>query len=106
MYYRKMITVHILYQPSLDSRPRRERRPGIPCMRMREIIENFIIQIVKKKRTSYKKEEYVIYTYDNVTTMAAFRVMISAYTHGLLWFVPSSPHLILFMANSLHNYKC
>ncbi len=105
MYYRKMITVHILYQLSLDSRPRRERRPGILCMRMREIIDNnFIIQIVKNGQ-SYKKEEYII-MYDNVTTMAAFRVMISAYTHGLLWFVPSSPHLILFMANSLHNYKC
>ncbi len=103
MYYRKMITVHILYQLSLDSRPRRERRPGILCMRMREIIDNnFIIQIVKK-RTKLQKG---IYNYDNVTTMAAFRVMISAYTHGLLWFVPSSPHLILFMANSLHNYKC
>ena len=35
---------------SLDSRPRRERRPGILCMRMREIIDNnFIIQIVKKR---------------------------------------------------------
>ncbi len=35
---------------SLDSRPRRERRPGIPCMRMCEIIDgNFIIQIVKKR---------------------------------------------------------
>ncbi len=103
MYYRKMITVHILYQLSLDSRPRRERRPGILCMRMREIIDNnFIIQIVKK-RTKLQKGSN---NYDNVTTMAAFRVMISAYTHGLLWFVPSSPHLILFMANSLHNYKC
>ncbi len=36
-----------------------ERRPGIPCMCMREIIEsNFIIQIVKN-RQSYKNEEYV-----------------------------------------------
>ena len=34
---------------SLDSRPRRERRPGIPCMCMRKIIDsNFTIQIVKK----------------------------------------------------------
>ncbi len=104
MYYRKMITVHILYQLSLDSRPRRERRPGILCMRMREIIDNnFIIQIVKKRTKLQKGNNN---NYDNVTTMAAFRVMISAYTHGLLWFVPSSPHLILFMANSLHNYKC
>ncbi len=49
---------------SLDSRPRRERRPGILCMRMREIIDkNFIIQnfIVKNGQS-----------YDNVTTMAAF----------------------------------
>ncbi len=41
--------------PSLDSRSRRERRPGILCMRMREIIDNnFIIQIVKK-RTKLQK---------------------------------------------------
>ena len=56
-------------QLSLDSRPRRERRPGIPCRRMREIINsNFIIQI-EKNGQSYKRKN----TYDNVTTMAAFR---------------------------------
>ena len=47
------------HTPSLDFRPRRERRPGILCMRMREIIDNnSIIQIVKNGQ-SYKKEEYV-----------------------------------------------
>ena len=44
---------------NLDFRPRKERRPGIPCMRMRKIINsNFVIQVVKNGQ-SYKKEEYV-----------------------------------------------
>ncbi len=46
--------VHACYT-SLDSRLRRERQPGILCMRTREIIDsNFIIQIVKK-RTKLQK---------------------------------------------------
>ncbi len=41
---------------SLDSRPRRERRPGIPCMRMRvhylkkEVIRVFVDTVSKINR--------------------------------------------------------
>ncbi len=63
---------HTVYLFSLDSRPRRERRPGIPCMRIREIIKKF--------HTNCKKMDKVTNTYDHVvsgkmfmTTMAAFR---------------------------------
>ncbi len=58
-FYTHYTHAYCMHIDSLDSRPRRERRPGILCMRMREMIDNnFIIQIVKTGQ-SYKKEEYV-----------------------------------------------